>query len=172
MNVVTLERFNILVAASTLKPRQKREIRFVASTATLSQANWLEAEMVAITERSDTKGVLLISNDSDYFLIPYELKRGMASNLTGRAQPIICDLCRTWQSGSRAGSVTFPLSGQKSVSYLCCADLQCSAHVRSKTSAAKTSRSQLREDLTTEDRVARFQERLRRLVKDLATPAL
>ena len=172
MNVITQEQFHELITKSALKPRQKRELRFVASTAAMNEQDWHDTEMVAITERSDTKGVLLLDDSSDRFLIPYELKRGMASNLTGRAQPIICDLCRTWQSGSRAGSITFPVAGRKTISYLCCADLRCSAHVRSKTSASKTSRSQLREDISTEERIERLQHRLRRLVTDLAASAL
>lgn len=168
MQSFTLESFNELLAVSPLKPRVKREVRFNASVGHMSDTEWAESELVAVTERSENKGVLIVSVDETTHLLAYEIKRGMASNLTGRAQPIICDLCRTWQSGSRAGSVTFPLPGQqKSISYLCCADLRCSAHVRSKTSASKTSRSQLREDISTEERVERLQKRLTQLVKDI-----
>jgi hypothetical protein len=167
MKKISLEEFNDLLVSSALKPRLIKELRFVASSDAISDETWLDAEMVSITDRSGRKGVLVIDTEGTRHLLPYELQRGIASNLTGRAQPIICDLCRTWQTGSRAGSITFPVSKQRTITYLCCADLQCSAHVRSKTSAAKTSRSQLREDMTTEERVARLRTRLDRLVSEL-----
>lgn len=172
MKKIELEQFNELLEAARIKPRIKREVRFVASTAGMSDEEWEETELLAIADRSGNKGVLLLSLESGTYLLPYELSRGITSS-TGRAQPIICDFCRTWQTGSRSGSIIFPKDSRstKTVGFLCCADLACSQHVRSKTSAARTSRSQLREDLTDEQRVERLQKRLQEVVERLeATP--
>lgn len=167
MKKLTLEDFNYLLENTPMKPRLKREIRFIPSTQNISDQDWLESEMLAVTDRSGNKGVLVIALEEQYYLLPYEVSRGITSS-TGRAQPIICDLCRTWQTGSRSGSILFPRDRNGSaVGYLCCADLQCSSHVRSKTFAARTSRSQLREDLSDEERVARFQKRLQEIVTRL-----
>ncbi len=170
MKSVTQQEFNELVEHSTLKPRIKRELRFVSSTAGV---DWQHRDYVPVSDRSGNKGVLLLTKDSDYYLLPYEIKRGLSSSFTGAAQPIICDLCRTWQSGTRAGSITFSLPHKKgTVSHLCCADLLCSSHVRGTTSASKTSRSQLREHIAPEERVERLQNRLSRLIDDLNIQAI
>lgn len=168
MKKLDLDQFTALLSAAPIKPRLKREIRFVASTVDMDDSDWEEAELLPITDRSGNKGVLLIEIESGLYFLPYELSRGITSK-TGRAQPIICDFCRTWQTGSRSGSIIFPIDsrGTKAVGFLCCADLKCSAHVRSKTSAAKTSRSQLREDLSDEQRVDRLRTRLQEVVERL-----
>lgn len=173
MKQITLEAFNTLLANAEVKPRLKRELRFVASTTGITDEQWHDLDFLPIYDRSNNKGALILEISSEYYLLPFELKRGLASNLTGRAQPVICDLCKTWQSGTRAGSITFPIPGaQRSISYLCCADLRCSDHVRSKTSAAKTSRSQLREDISPEERIQRLRVRLLKLPKDLNAKAV
>ncbi len=170
MKILTHEIFNRLVAeAENIKPRLKRELRFVTSVSRMADEDWLNAELVAVTSRDGNKGVLLLSPDESVYVLPYELSRGLASRLTGRAQPIICDFCRTWQAGSGAGSISFRKDKRSinSVSFLCCADLRCSWHVRSKTNASRTSRAQLREDMTDEQRAARLMRRLQQLVLDL-----
>lgn len=168
MKKLDLNQFTALLTAAPIKPRLKREVRFVASTADMDDRDWQETELLPITDRSGNKGVLLIELESGLYFLPYELSRGITSK-TGRAQPIICDFCRTWQTGSRSGSIIFPKDsrGAKAVGFLCCADLECSRHVRSKTAAAKTSRSQLREDLTDEQRVERLQGRLQEIIERL-----
>jgi hypothetical protein len=161
--------FDALIAASThIAPRVKRELRFVTSVVGITDEQWEAAELLTITDRTGRRGVLLMQPYDDLYIVPFELKTGLMSS-TGRAQAIICDFCRTWQVGTRSGSVTFAKDkrGAQSVSYLCCADLLCSQHVRNLTSASKTSRSQLREDLTIEQRVDRLKERLTRIVTEL-----
>lgn len=83
--------------------------------------------------------------------------------------PVICDFCKTWQAGGRAGSITFRLERRSlnSVSFLCCLDLKCSLHVRDMTEAAKSSRAQLREDVTREHRIERLNGKLALLVERL-----
>lgn len=107
--------------------------------------------------------------DAVPYVVAYELTEGLAQRSTGRAQPIICDFCRTWQRGSNAASITLQPDYRTgaSTTFLCCADLNCSQHVRTQTSAAKLSRAQLREDLTDERRVARLKDRLRAVISQL-----
>ena len=168
MKKLDLDQFNQLLESTRIKPRIKREVRFVTSVADMDGQAWAETELLPITDRNGNKGVLLIEIESGLYFLPYELSRGITSK-TGRAQPIICDFCRTWQTGSRSGSIIFPMDSRatKAVGFLCCADLACSQHVRSKTPAAQTSRSQLREDLTDEQRVERLKSRLQEIVDRL-----
>lgn len=141
----------------------------VAGATNMTADDWDETELLSITDRSGSKGVLLLSPDENIYVVPYELTRGIVSRQTGRAQPIICDFCRTWQAGSGAGNISFQKDKQSlnSVGFLCCADLQCSRHVRTKTSASVISRAQLREDITNEQRIERLKTRLRQIISDL-----
>lgn len=169
MKALNLEEFNQLIARAQLKPRLKRELRFINSTSAMTDVDWHEAELVSITDRTGNKGVLLLAPDENIYVLPYELSRGIVNRQTGRAQPIICDFCRTWQNGSNAGSITFRKNRQSlnSTGFLCCADLACSQHARSKTNSSRVSRAQLREDLTDEQRIERLKGRLSQLIADL-----
>jgi hypothetical protein len=169
MRFITQEQFNDLIKIATnIKPRTKRALRFVASTTTINDEGWEELELVSITDRTGTKGVLLLEPDANIFVIPYELSSG-SSDHTGRTSPIICDFCKTWQGGSNAGRITFhkDLRSNNSVTFLCCADLGCSNHVRTKTNASIRSRVQLRETLTNQQRVERLKDRIRMLISDM-----
>ena len=169
MKAFSQERFNHLVAQVDMKPRLKSELRFVSSTAGMTSEDWHEAELLGIANKSSNGGVLLLAPDEDIYAIPYELSRGLTNHQTGRAQPIICDFCRTWQAGNNAGSISFKKDKRSvnSVSFLCCADLKCSQHVRGKTNASQVSKAQLREDLVNEQRVERLRTRLRQIIVDL-----
>lgn len=171
MQKIDFDEFNDLVSRSSLKPRLKRELRFVASTAGMSEEEWEVRELIAISDRSGNKGALIISIESGLYLIPYELKSGITSSATGRSQSIICDFCQTWQYGDKSASITFTIDAKSNVSYLCCGDLRCSLHVRTLTSAAHTSRAQLREDLTNQQRINRLKTRLQGYIQRIgATP--
>lgn len=165
MRILLPEDFNRLVAASHIKPRLKSELRFTNSTAGMTEEDWHNTELLAVSTRSAAKGVLLLVPDETY-IVPYELSKNIVNKQTGRAQPIICDFCRTWQAGSNAGSISFQKDKQSinSTTFLCCADLQCSKHVRGLTVASRLSRAQLREDLTSEERVERLKRRLHDVV--------
>ena len=142
--------------------------------AEIDDDQWINTEIVPISDRAGNKGVVVLeAGDDAVFLAGYELKRGITSS-TGKAQPIICDFCRTWQTGSRSGSITLDKPGRDagSITFLCCADLDCSRHVRSLTDAAKTSRSQLREDLTDEQRIQRLKDRIQDVAAQLELPPL
>jgi len=169
MKKLAIEQFNALIAASVVKPRLRKELRFTTSVEHLSAEDWQDLELLAITDRSGNKGVLIIELDEQTYILPAEFKKGLASSISGRSQPITCEFCVTWQSGTRAGNIVFTnvKENNANVGYLCCGDLLCSKHVRSLTSASKISRAQLREDMTTEQRVDRLRNRLRSILKDL-----
>lgn len=173
MKQLSLDEFNQLLVKSSVKPRLKQELRFVTSTEYLSEQDWAETELLSVRDRSGNKGVLIVTIASGTYILPYELQKIAPSSSTGRASAILCDFCMTWQSGTRAGSIMVPhhQASKKRLGYLCCLDLECSSHVRTKTSAAKISRAQVREDMDIPQRIERLHERLENFVKALnATP--
>ena len=113
-------------------------------------------DFLAVTNKSGSEGVLLYDNT---LLYPFTLQSRHA-NSTGRVEAIICDICATWQRGTNSASITFARSRTHSASFLVCADLACSLHVRDLTPAAQLSRTQLREHTTPDVRVARLHARL------------
>jgi hypothetical protein len=161
MRKITQELFQTLLDGASIRPRIKREVRFTTSVAHLDDESWARTELLPIADRAGNKGILLMQQGEQICMVAYEISRGITSS-TGKAQPIICDFCRTWQTGSRSGSITLYKPGRDagSISFLCCADLECSKHVRNLTSAARTSRAQLREDIDNDQRVARLKQRL------------
>lgn len=161
MRILTAEAFQQVLELAHIRPRTKREVRFASSVARMNEEAWLQTELIPITDRAGNKGVVVMESGGRLYATSYEISRGIMSK-TGKAQPIICDFCRTWQTGSRSGSITLQKPGRDagSITFLCCADLECSKHVRNLTSAAKTSRSQLREDMTVEQRIARLEQRI------------
>ena len=167
MRMLNSDTFNQLIASVAIKPRLRQELRFTTSTAAMTADDWRDTELLAVTDRSGRRGVLLFAPGDDIFAVPYELSKGMTNRQTGRAQPIICDFCRTWQAGSGAARISFSKNKQTndSVGFLCCADLQCSRHVRGQTVASRVARAQLREDLTSEQRVERLVQRLHEIVQ-------
>ncbi|MNY56422.1 hypothetical protein D3C86_1925030 [compost metagenome] len=102
------------------------------------------------------------------FVVPFRLQARKASSMTGRVEAIICDFCSTWQRGSNSAVITFDRSDKSSRSYLCCADLLCSLHVRDLTTQAALSRTQLREQVTPERRVERLRESLHAILAALS----
>ena len=164
MQVITAEKFKSLLDQVHIKPRLRRELRFVPD----ATIDWQNMEFVNVTDRNGDRGVFLIEPYNQLFVVPYELSRRIANKQTGRTKPIICDLCYSWQSGSNSGRISFvrPIDSH-TVTLLCCADLKCSEHVRDKTKAATLSRAQLHEDLTTEQRVERLKSRMQQLCHSL-----
>jgi len=159
MNVITREQFTELVRP--LKPRLKRELRFVPEEIT----EWENRDFLAITNKQGNEGILIIP-----FLdvvIPYSLSKRMPSS-KGKVEAVICDICATWQRGTYSAVITFQASPVRSVSFLCCEDLQCSLHVRGKTSAAVLSRAQIREQIDPQERTNRLRERLTNIIEALA----
>lgn len=134
----------------------------------MNASEWLDLEMFALPTKDGAAGILYLKSQDVLYATTYEI-RHIAAQATGRAKPIICDFCKTWQAGSRAGSITFrpKRHSLNSISLLCCLDLECSRHVRDQTAAAKMSRAQLREQLTPEQRVERLRTNLGQLIDRL-----
>lgn len=160
MKQITRDQFDALVKQAGIKPRLRRDVRFVPDEV----QRWTDRELLAIPTKSGNAGVLLIELIGKLHVLPYELLARVA-DATGRAKPITCDFCHTWQRGGNAGRITFTRTGDMhTFTFLCCADLACSLHVRGKTPAALLSRTQLHEDLTTEQRITRLGQKLDRLI--------
>jgi len=129
----------------------------------LDAINWDEQDFIVVTNKQGSEGVLF-SDVSEHEAMQYELrKRG--ANASGRVEAIICDICATWQSGPRSATITFR-KARGNATFLVCSDLGCSDHVRNKTEASIISRTQLREHITSEGRIARLHERLARILSE------
>lgn len=155
MDIPSVNKLRELLKDARIKPRIIRELRYVPSEISHSESR----DFLVIMNKSRSEGVLLF--ESVYY--PFSLTKKTASS-TGRIDGIICDVCATWQRGSNAARITLPKGERASVSYLVCADLDCSLHVRDMTPESKLSRAQLREHITPEDRVARLHKNLARLL--------
>lgn len=169
MKKLDLEQFNELLDSSKVKQKLKDGLKFITSTSSMTGEDWQNTELLSIKDKSGNKGILLITIASDVYVLPYELGKLSPSSSTGRSSAIVCDFCMTWQSGTRAGSILFPKvrSSTSNIGYLCCGDLACSMHVRTKTSASKISRAQLREDMDDLKRINRLTQRLESLTVSL-----
>lgn len=160
MEPVTREAFAGFIAASAVRPRLKRELRFVPEEIT----DWGNRDFIAVTTKSGAEGVIIAPLNTLY-VVPFQLQN-RKPNASGRTEAIICDLCATWQRGSNSAVITFS-KNKGSVTFLCCADLLCSLHVRDKTNAAKLSRTQLRETITVEGRIERLRTKLAQILSDI-----
>jgi hypothetical protein len=167
MRTITAVQLDEMAKAAGIKQRLRQSLRFSP------EESWDELEYVAVYDRSRSKGVLVIGLDQDMYVTPFEISRGVSDTATGRLKPIICDLCHTWQGGGNAGMITVTRnSDHHSFTYLCCADLRCSDHVRTKTAAAQRSRTQLHEDLNNDQRAKRLAVKLRGVVDRLELSAV
>lgn len=138
MQVITRDNFQHLLTEAHIKPRLKRELRFVPEEI----SDWEDRDFIAVMNRSRSGGVIVASLERT-FVVPLTIQKRVP-NRTGRVEAVICDFCATWQRGSNSATITFR-KANSTVSFLCCGDLLCSLHVRDKTPAAKLSRTQLRE---------------------------
>ena len=169
MNRLSVEQFEAILKDAPIKPRFKRDIKFRLSTEHMDAATWGETELLPAWNKSKNGGILLIQVADELFLVSFDATRATV-DATGRSKPVICDLCYTWQPSSGGGFVTFypDKSTGNSLSLLCCLDLRCSDNVRTKTSAGLTSRTQLREHMTNEDRVERLRQKVRNFIDRIA----
>jgi hypothetical protein len=165
MNAVTTERYDSAIASAGLKPKFVRELRPRFDVVT----DWEDREFLPITDRSGNQGVLWVEHDERIYVLPYTLSRGIIDKASGRARPVICDLCFTQQLGTAAARIGFAMPGRvgASRSLLCCADLDCNEHVRGQTRASLRSKTQLRESISVPDRILRLHRRLGELLKTL-----
>lgn len=157
MNEITRDQFAQLLIEQGIKKKLRNELKF-----TPEAIEWPHYDFVAVFDKARRNGVLIYGDR----LYPVSLSLTKPGS-KGRLEPIICDICATWRRGSEAASLTFSKTDKQSVSFLVCADLDCSLHVRGLTKTAALSRTQLREDIDAERRVERLHERLARLLSRL-----
>lgn len=153
---------SLLKDSGVVRPRLLREIRITPEEVERFGAY----ELAALSTKSHQEGVLLLTL-SGLRIVPFALTKKLTDKATGRTKPAICDLCFTYRRSGEIGVVTFPRKDRSTIGILCCADLACSQNVRDMTSAAQYSRTQLREDLTVVDRIARLRARLMALTERL-----
>lgn len=167
MKAIDIELANRIVASLRLSKSLQKRLN-MSSLGSTPETLWTSYEIIGLPTKDGTAGVLIIEMQDDLYATPYELGV-VGDKSTGRAKPVICDFCKTWQAGGRAGSITFRTERRSlnSVSFLCCLDLKCSLHVRDMTEAAKSSRAQLREDVSQEYRIERLKDKLGTLVQRL-----
>lgn len=166
MKHLTQDEFEIELKNVPMFGSLRRNLRFHNSTDALSEADWDDHEILAIYTRSQNEGVLLIELEGSLHCYPFSLMNSIRDKTSGRAKPIICDFCNTWQSGRNAARISFypqPRSAS-SFGHLVCGDLACSDNVRSKTKASALSRTQLHEDMSDEDRILRLRLHLAQLI--------
>jgi len=161
MNVISRRQFADMLVETRIRPAIIRDLRFVPE----ELHDWDDRDFLAVTNRSRSEGVLVAPFERTY-VVAFRLQKRNANN-SGRVEAIICDICATWQRGSNSAIISFIRGDKSSVSFLCCADLACSLHVRDKTAAAVLSRMQLRENTTVEKRIKRLHVRLEAILHRL-----
>ena len=141
--------------------------------ADMPESYWERYELFGLPTKNNSAGILFLEPHDDLYAIAYEIN-AIPAGTTGRTKPIICDFCKTWQTGGRAGSITFRTErrSSNSISFLCCLDLACSLHVRDLTAASKSSRAQLREDITPGHRVERLRAKIASLIEKFSLEPL
>jgi hypothetical protein len=160
MNIIDQSMFTVLLKEHNIKPRLKSELRFASEKI----LDWRDRDFLTILTRDGHEGLLIAPLDK-FYVLPFHLQKRLAGR-TGKVEAIICDFCATWQRGSNSAIITFS-KNQSTISFLCCADLDCSLHVRDKTPVAALSRTQLREGSSVERRVERLQARLKTILFDI-----
>jgi hypothetical protein len=158
MNLISRDDLKQRMEVARIKSRIRRNIRFVPEEI----SRWEDRDYLAVMDKPRHDGVLLYGDDA----VPFSLS-ARQPNANGRVEAIICDICATWRRGTESASITFQKNATSTVSYLVCADLDCSLHVRSLTDAARLSRTQLREDITPEARIERLNKKLQSILASL-----
>jgi hypothetical protein len=158
MHALTRDTFALFIEP-VVKKQLRESLRFVPEEIT----DWQDRDFIAVMNRSRSEGVLVIEYPHAH-TVPFQLQR-RTPNAIGRIEAVICDICATWQRGTDSAVIMFRRD-RSSISFLCCADLLCSLHVRGKTVAAVRSRTQLREDIQLPERIGRLRLRLHEMVKN------
>ena len=155
MHKLTREEFAQRLVSARIKPRLRKVLRFVPEEIN----NWDLRDFLSVTDKSGNEGVLIYQE----ITVPFALSPRVA-RAGGQVAAIICDICATWRRGPENAVLTLDKGERRSVSYLVCADLDCSLHVRGMTDAGMLSRSQIREDITPDRRKERLRERLTEMI--------
>jgi hypothetical protein len=151
--IIALDTLNDQLLQAGFKKKKLAELRIPD----VYKEYWSEIELTSVCDKSQTRGIIIFFNASNTYAVKYELKK-IKPNSKGISGSILCDFCYTLQPRSKTAVITFDLNREKtrSVSFYCCADLQCSLHVRGLTDASLVSKSQIREDIIPQKRIDRF----------------
>jgi hypothetical protein len=150
------------IAKRLVKTKQTREELILA----FNEENTI-LEVSPVFDRLQRRGILLCSIGGRLFARPFLLAK-LKPDPSGRIKPVICDFCFTRQPGSRIAFVTFNrVAGGGANSWLCCADLGCALNARGLTTAAQDSAKLLQENISTEQRIARLQKHMQRVIETL-----
>ena len=151
MHSISREEFAERIAMARIKPRLRKILRFVPEEIT----DWSSRDFLAVTDKSGNEGVLIYQDTTVPFILSPRVARA-----GGKVSAVICDICATWRPDPESAVFTLPKGDSRSVSYLVCADLDCSLHVRGMTDAGILSRSQIHGDITPDRRQERLRERI------------
>ena len=167
MKIISIKLANEIITKLKVSKNLQKRLR-LSAFGDMTESEWKLYEIIGMPTKDGAAGILFIGIDNSLYATAYEIGT-VGSKSTERSKPIICDFCKTWQTGGRAGSITFRTERRSlnSIGFLCCLDLQCSLHVRNLTTSAKTSRVHLREDITQDYRIERLKDRLAVLVERL-----
>ena len=68
----------------------------------IESSEWNNYEIIGLRTKDRGSGVLLMELDGRLYSALYDINE-MRDQSTGLSKPIICDFCKTWQTGERAG---------------------------------------------------------------------
>ena len=167
MRVINAQHLKLTITRLKINKNLQKRLN-VSSLSNMVDSSWQSHELFGLPTKDGIAGILFIEHRGTLYATPYEINV-IRNQSTGHSSAIICDFCKTWQTGGRAGSITFPIRRRSldSVSFLCCLDLKCSQHVRDLTESAKSSRAQIRETISDERRIERLENTLSLLIKKL-----
>ena len=162
MKAVTEERVRVLCSRGGYNKKLIAELRM----GPLASMDWPNLDFFVLSDKSQRKGLLFYELGGRLTAVAYAITP-KHPHRDGRNVPVICDICKTWRRGGATGLLTMAVVGDKRRSIGCyaCLDLQCSLHVRNLTPQAILSRTQLREDIKPEERVARLHRNLQEILK-------
>ena len=160
MQLPARDEFEIKLKDARIAKRLLRDLRYIPESITRPH----DRDFLVVTTKAVNEGVLVYEDK----IIQFNLDR-RRPNSVGRVEAIICDICATWQRGTNSAVITFKKSSTHTVSHLVCADLDCSLHVRDLTDVSKLSRTQLRENITPEERIERLKARLKLIVGEVTS---
>lgn len=126
-------------------------------------ADYFNYELVSLPNKSKNAGVLLFQINGDWSSFSYRLTRAKVIS-AGRLKPVLCDFCYTWLTAGDSALVTFDKKNKKSHTFYCCAALNCSKNVRDLTKVSELSRTQLKENLSKEDRILRLKLKITKVI--------
>ncbi len=168
MKRLTNDELASIIKQSNLSSSLKRKLKI-----STDDIDWQDCNFILIKEKSVSKGVLIYAHGDEYYVLRYSLSPLPTSPVTGKRSVIICDFCSTWHGSSSSTSVTFDISGAHkgtSLSFLCCRELACNENVRNKTNIAHLSRAHVRENISDEERIERFINKLDTILIPLSPP--